>query len=432
MKYLSIIEKMRILGEMLLNYKIVGILTVLMIILTVLYLVKVLNKKKYMIVMMLAIVMMFAISIITNLGALSKTFDNFMNIFFKNIYFPSIYSYIFMMAAIFGCFVVSILSRMLRKSYKVINSVMFVINNIYTAILLNEIAKSKIDVFSPLSLYTNNNLVAILELNVGTFILWIFCLVVVYTTNVICERIEGRQNVKTVVETATKEEEETVISPSDVFDNNLVTVSLNENNNEPLEATLMPSLEKIEEPLPLEDNSTIIPEVNYEDNTKVVTLNDILSGNIPVVECDSVINNNEYEVINPEEIYENKYNEALDKINNEASLQEVISAGIDEKEREQSIKEKLDINTILLSELEDEKDKEESKIETIDSGTASDTISGYTVEQYKTFIKMLKQLKIHTGTDNVNVSDAVAISLMNNYSYDDCIMFKRLLESNLK
>lgn len=44
---------------------------------------------------------------------------------------------------------------------------------------------------------------------------------------------------------------------------------------------------------------------------------------------------------------------------------------------------------------------------------------------------MLTKLKDFTNSNNVSIDDAVTISLINNYSIDDCLKFKEILESNL-
>ena len=57
--------------------------------------------------------------------------------------------------------------------------------------------------------------------------------------------------------------------------------------------------------------------------------------------------------------------------------------------------------------------------------------NNYTVEDYKKFAKMLSSLKSYTDTSNISVDDAIAISLINDYSIDDCVMFKDMLKSSL-
>ena len=94
--------------------------------------------------MILSIVLVFLISILTNLKSLTNTFDNFMTIFFTGIYFPSIYLYISTLVIVLLAFLFSTINIKLRKVYKVINRVMFVINNIIFVIILNIVAKNKI------------------------------------------------------------------------------------------------------------------------------------------------------------------------------------------------------------------------------------------------------------------------------------------------
>ena len=57
--------------------------------------------------------------------------------------------------------------------------------------------------------------------------------------------------------------------------------------------------------------------------------------------------------------------------------------------------------------------------------------TSYTLEDYKKFATMLTKLKDFTNNNNVSIDDAVTISLINNYSIDDCLKFKEILESNL-
>ena len=46
-------------------------------------------------------------------------------------------------------------------------------------------------------------------------------------------------------------------------------------------------------------------------------------------------------------------------------------------------------------------------------------------------MNMLKSLKNQSIGRNITIDDAVAISLISNYSIDDCLKFKDILESNL-
>lgn len=435
MTYLTILEKLKILLDILLDYKIILIFTILLIILTLLYLVKILNKKKYILSTILSFIVVFSISIISNYKILSTTFDNFTTIFFRGIYFPSIYLYITTLILLLVVFIMSILSIKLPKTYKVINTTAFIINNIFLAIILNIIAKNKIDIFSVNSLYTNTNLVVILELNMSMIIIWLLSLIVVYLTNIICDRITLKK--KTKVPTTNEI----------VIDN----IPLEESSNNKV----------VEEPVLVKDKIIVTSSANAkekEDNIikePKVTFNDILNGTVKAIYYDNNSNKNiEYNITNPQEEYENKYK---DKKSENISFQDVIDENrvlptikpieepkvtveeITKREKAKNIKERLSNNTISLDSLVEPSELVEEPISIVDTEKEDNTLieekhtskSTYTLEDYKKMIAMLKELKQFTNSSNISVDDAINISLISNYSIDDCLKFKEMLEGNL-
>lgn len=446
MSYLSIIEKFKILFDMILDFKVIFVLLGILVIATFLYLIKKIDNKKYISAIILALLLTIGIDIIINYKELSKVFDNFMTIFFSNIYFPSIYVYIGTLVIVFIAFIVSILNKMLNKTYKIINGITFILNNILLVIILNIIAKNKIDIFTPNSLYTSINLVAILEISMGLFILWILSLIVVYTTSVICDRIGSKRREKITCEI-----------------NNEVEVS-NDNKVSTSSQTITP-VEVVEEPQPilssidttinndLLDNKVIEEESieTVEETNNNFTFDDILNGNIPVNYYENTLEIDAHDIVNPQEVFENKYKEYKNKSNIE-SFQDIVN---DVKEdnvviiKKNKAKENLKNNTIPLQELENNTLKENTisikeditntkekelnidiKEETEDKKTTTKK-DIYTLEDYKKFATMLTKLKDFTNSNNVSIDDAVTISLINNYSIDDCLKFKEILESNL-
>lgn len=439
MTYLTILEKLKILLDILLDYKIILIFTILLIILTLLYLVKILNKKKYILSMILSFIVVFSISIISNYKILSTTFDNFTTIFFRGIYFPSIYLYITTLILLLVVFIMSILSIKLPKTYKVINTTAFIINNIFLAIILNIIAKNKIDIFSVNSLYTNTNLVVILELNMSIIIIWLLSLIVVYLTNIICDRITLKK--KTKVPTTNEI----------VIDN----IPLEESSNNKV----------VEEPVLVKDKIIVTSSANTKEKENnvikesKVTFNDILNGTVKAIYYDNNSNKNiEYNITNPQEEYEKKYK---DKKSENISFQDVIDENrvlptikpnkviieepkvtveeITKREKAKNIKERLSNNTISLDSLVEPSELVEEPISIVDTEKEDNTLieekhtskSTYTLEDYKKMITMLKELKQFTNSSNISVDDAINISLISNYSIDDCLKFKEMLEGNL-
>ena len=456
MRYLTLLEKLKILIDVLMTYKFVLVLIAIMLVLTILFIFKKLSNKKYTILMSLSILLTLIISIIGNYKILFKTFDNFTTIFFSGIYFPSIYIYLSILLVVAVAFITSILSTKKKKVYKIINSIAFILNNIFFIIVLNIIAKNSINVFEISSLYTNSSLVAILELNMGLFILWIFSLIVAYITNTICDKITSKKTIKEeiiseVKEPVTKE----VITPE--------TIPVKEEVSLIEENIKVPEVTEIKEELPI--------DTEVETNNKI-TFNDILNGLVPVTYYDTEVNNKSYNITNPQKIYEDNYNNLklelekdspkiektiiekvpevkiknvktkVDKVpevkvniikEKDIIGKNILSVNLNKVEdktlkiKEENMKKNLISNTISLNDLVE---KEEKIVEPVKQTIISNDTS-YTLNDYKKIIAMLKEIKNNSNKNNISIDDAVTMSLISNYSIDDCVKFKEILESNL-
>lgn len=458
MSYLSIAEKFKILFDMVLDVKFIFIFLGVLVIATFLYLIKKIDNRKYIMIITLSLLLILGIDIVINYKELAEVFDNFMTIFFSNIYFPSVYVYVGTLLIVAIAFITSMFNKMLNKVYKIINGITFVMNNILLVIILNIIAKNKIDVFTPNELYTNINLVAVLEISIGLFVLWVLSLIVVYTTSVICDRIGNKRrefvtcdinsDVEGIDITKDTSSYNNVLTPveavSEVKKPSIVTYEIESNNVEP---------EVIEEVSNVDTN--VGTDNVKENNNNVVTFDDILNGRIPVNYYENVLSVDEHDIVNPQEVFENKYKEYKEKSNIE-SFQDIVNDANEDKVviiKNNKAKDNLRINTVTLDSLEDKNDIVDTMVTSESSGnenisevtneldntdkidvvTSNEEIrkDSYSLDDYKKFIAMLGELKDFTNSNNVSIDDAVTISLINNYSIDDCLKFKEILESNL-
>lgn len=458
MSYLSIVEKFKILFDMILDVKFIFIFLGVLVIATFLYLIKKIDNRKYIMIITLSLLLILGIDIVINYKELAEVFDNFMTIFFSNIYFPSVYVYVGTLLIVAIAFITSMFNKMLNKIYKIINGITFVMNNILLVIILNIIAKNKIDVFTPNELYTNINLVAVLEISIGLFVLWVLSLIVVYTTSVICDRIGNKRrelvtcdinsDVEGIDITKDTSSYNNVLTPveavSEVKEPSIVTYEIESNNVEP---------EVIEEVSNVDTN--VGTDDVKENNSNVVTIDDILNGRIPVNYYENVLSVDAHDIVNPQEVFENKYKEYKEKSNIE-SFQDIVNDVNEDKVviiKNNKAKDNLRINTVTLDSLEDKNDivdtmvtsesscnenisevtNELDNTDKINVVTSNEEIrkDSYSLDDYKKFIAMLGELKDFTNSNNVSIDDAVTISLINNYSIDDCLKFKEILESNL-
>lgn len=458
MSYLSIVEKFKILFDMILDFKFIFIFLGVLVIATFLYLIKKIDNRKYIMIITLSLLLILGIDIVINYKELAEVFDNFMTIFFSNIYFPSVYVYVGTLLIVAIAFITSMFNKMLNKVYKIINGITFVMNNILLAIILNIIAKNKIDVFTPNSLYTNINLVAVLEISIGLFVLWILSLIVVYTTSVICDRIGNKRREFVICDTNSDVEGIDITKDTSSYNNVLTPVEVVSEVKEPSIVTYEIESNNIE-PEVIEEVSNVDTNVGTDDvkenNSNVVTFDDILNGRIPVNYYENVLSVDEHDIVNPQEVFENKYKEYKEKSNIE-SFQDIVNDANEDKVviiKNNKAKDNLRINTVTLDSLEDKNDIVDTMITSESSGnenisevtneldntgkidvvTSNEKIrkDSYSLDDYKKFIAMLGELKDFTNSNNVSIDDAVTISLINNYSIDDCLKFKEILESNL-
>jgi len=458
MSYLSIVEKFKILFDMILDFKFIFIFLGVLVIATFLYLIKKIDNRKYIMIITLSLLLILGIDIVINYKELAEVFDNFMTIFFSNIYFPSVYVYVGTLLIVTIAFITSMFNKMLNKIYKIINGITFVMNNILLTIILNIIAKNKIDVFTPNELYTNINLVAVLEISIGLFVLWILSLIVVYTTSVICDRIGNKRREFVTCDTNSDVEGIDITKDTSSYNNVLTPVKVVSEVKEPSIVTYEIESNNVE-PEVIEEVSNVDTNVGTDDvkenNSNVVTFDDILNGRIPVNYYENVLSVDEHDIVNPQEVFENKYKEYKEKSNIE-SFQDIVNDANEDKVviiKNNKAKDNLRINTVTLDSLEDKNDTVDTMVTSESSGnenisevtneldntgkidvvTSNEEIrkDSYSLDDYKKFIAMLGELKDFTNSNNVSIDDAVTISLINNYSIDDCLKFKEILESNL-
>ena len=354
MTYLTILEKLQIFLDMILDSKILLVFIGIIIILSTLNLLKVINNKKYILLLVASLLISLVVDISINYKSLSVTFNNFMNIFFTNIYFPSIYVYIGILVINLITFIISIFNINMKKGYKIINTIIFILNNIFLIIILNVVAKNNIDIFSIESLYTNKNLVGILELNVIVFLLWIASLLVTYTVDITSTAVLYKKEKSNSVEedteyTYTPGEDNYIYNPqlqnaypysSPVLQDNYMYNSVESNINNNIEY------------------KNIVEE---ENNNIPINLNNNIIANQTIIIDNKEINNIEdtssFTLDTPTNTSENINNESFQDIVNDIREESII---IKKPIKEEITKVEEIAKTEEISKVEEVKDIEES------------------------------------------------------------------------
>ena len=195
MKYTSIFEKLDCLLQIISSSIVYSGFLVILAIIILLLIFKKINKKKAIILMLINNIVLFSITIINNIKEISKVFDNIATNFFTNIYFPSTYTYLFILTVINITCIKGILNKE-SKAYKIANTICFFIIQFIFVLILNIVATNKIDIFVKKSLFSNTNLVILLEMSINIFLIWLLARTIIYTTDKIAESISLNKIIK--------------------------------------------------------------------------------------------------------------------------------------------------------------------------------------------------------------------------------------------
>ena len=316
---------------------------------------------------------------------------------FLNIYFPSFYVYLFILILINIVGIYSLLKPKLEKSYKIINTTCLIISNFILALILEVISVNNIEIFKKESIFTNTNLVTLLELSINIFIIWLISLASMFLINIITERIILRKESKTLEYASAN------LMPKEIIvSNNSIEEEYNTSYSNPLKPVsniietsykFLPDfkidIKAIEEEAPNTSiNSTIINN-NYNNTFD-------LSAFIPKKQ--------EVKPINIQEENNNIFEQIL---SNQLPLV---------KEETKNIKESV-VATEAMNEIPA---PIENKINSL-----KDT---YTLNDYRIFNKMLKDIREHNASNSIIIDKNLEYRLITKYSSETYDMFKTMLK----
>ena len=114
-------------------------------------------------------------------SSLNKMFDYMMNNFFIGFYFPNLA--IYLAAIIFTNIILwrTIFNFREDKLLKYINTIVYCIIHYILILILSLVNANKLDVFDQQSIYTNNNVAALIGLSSTIFIVWIIFMIIYKT-----------------------------------------------------------------------------------------------------------------------------------------------------------------------------------------------------------------------------------------------------------
>ena len=404
MKYTSIFEKLfsliSIINTTWINLVFLGIIVLSIIF----YSRKKISKKTCFILSTISTFLLIGYVIFNNSSSLATVFDSIMDDLFTNIYFPSTYAYLFVYFFMNISILGSLINIKHKSTYKTIHGVFFIIINFLFALILEFIASNKIDIFKKTSLFSNKNLIILLELSIMVFVFWLLTLGLVYLSTVISDRIILKQEKKELEKDAHLKNanvlEATVAIPEEVGEKNTSSVpAMNTNlieNNENLNTDTTPSYHFI----PTMPNHSM----NQQTTESIKDTIPPFMTSYPTHEFATPVNNRN-------DIQENSFD---------------LSSFIPKKPERQIIAPMNNNNTVLEQILNNSLPYIQENPEQIKLEEEKNT---YTLNDYRIFNKMLKDIREHNHNNSITIDKNLEYRLITKYSTETYNLFKRMLKN---
>ena len=404
MKYTSIFEKLfsliSIINTTWINLVFLGIIVLSIIF----YSRKKVSKKTCFILSTISTFLLIGYVIFNNSSSLAPVFDSIMDDLFTNIYFPSTYAYLFVYFFMNISILGSLINIKHKSTYKTIHGVFFIIINFLFALILEFIASNKIDIFKKTSLFSNKNLIILLELSIMVFVFWLLTLGLVYLSTVISDRIILKQEKKELEKDAHLKNvnvlEATVAIPEEVGEKNTSSVpAMNTNlieNNENLNTDTTPSYHFI----PTMPNHSM----NQQTTESIKDTIPPFMTSYPTHEFATPVNNRN-------DIQENSFD---------------LSSFIPKKPERQIITPMNNNNTVLEQILNNSLPYIQENPEQIKLEEEKNT---YTLNDYRIFNKMLKDIREHNHNNSITIDKNLEYRLITKYSTETYDLFKRMLKN---
>lgn len=118
-------------------------------------------------------VILLAILVIRYNKVVLSLFDNLFENIFMALYFPNLAVYIVILFISNIMLIYSILNRSICKSYKITNVLSAFVIDIFLVLIVDIVNKNSINVYEQINVYTNSDLLVLLQLTTAVFVSWL-------------------------------------------------------------------------------------------------------------------------------------------------------------------------------------------------------------------------------------------------------------------
>ena len=190
MEQLTLLEKLQVLGNNILQHP---LFLVLLLIPIIIFRSNKKNGKKIFIIIYL-IAIAFVLFIGNNI--IFELFDNLMDGLFMTLYFPNFIT-LFIVVVLCSIFaLVSLFSKKIYKINKIINITGFAIIQVIFCLILTFVKVNQINIYADNALYSNNELLTLMQLLIGVFALQVIAILIINGINRVTDILDGKNRRK--------------------------------------------------------------------------------------------------------------------------------------------------------------------------------------------------------------------------------------------
>lgn len=174
MEDFSLIEKIKILMNLIASSPLFLFCTSIGVAILIFYIISIKNKKDTNKWIFISIWILLALILVIKYNVIIlNLFDNLFDNFFKALYFPNLSIYIFILFVTNISLFYSIFNKKIEKSNKIINFVNTLLTDLLLIFIVDIVQTNNINVYDELTIYSNSELLVLLELTSALFTSWI-------------------------------------------------------------------------------------------------------------------------------------------------------------------------------------------------------------------------------------------------------------------
>ena len=170
----TLVEKLKILMDVILSSPLFLVLIICAVIIAVFLIFKLsLDKKANRIAFISCWVVMLIAIFVKYINIFFELIDNMFNMMFEALYFPSLSTYLIILAVSNFFLIYSVIPKKVDMKHKLLNIISAIIIDVFLVIIMEIVNSNGISIYDKVTLYSNNKLLVLLELSTSVFTSWI-------------------------------------------------------------------------------------------------------------------------------------------------------------------------------------------------------------------------------------------------------------------